>query len=315
MIGGLIQVDKVGLAVGHNGQGDPAFLPAGERGDAAQCHVAADAEAPEDVARILVAEAWVVGLHAVYAVRLQVQSLHVVLCEAADPHVAVDCATALRGRELALHDLQQRTLACAVRPEDADAPAHLQVHGGTLEEGLAVGVREGDCVGLEELVLRQRPGRGEANGEGAGVREGDGGVLYLLHVVQDLLLALLLRDDLGPVVDFVNELHDVGYLLLLHVIGSLLSESHLLPRVVERVVVPLVVRELLAVEEDDVCADVVQEATVMRNQQDRVLERLQVFLQIEDRGEVQVVCGLVQEEEFGLSEQRGGQGHAHAPTS
>ena len=107
-------------------------------------------------------------------------------------------------------------------------------------------------------------------------------------------LALNRADELLQIVDLLG-------LLLVRV--RALRERHLAGLVPERVV-PGVERHLAEVDVGDVGADLVQEVPVVGDDHHGVREVEQELLQPEDRIDVQVVRGLVQEEDVRIAEER-----------
>mmetsp|Transcript_128579 Transcript_128579/g.305139 ORF Transcript_128579/g.305139 Transcript_128579/m.305139 type:complete len:235 (-) Transcript_128579:1512-2216(-) len=209
VIGWLVEVDQMRLFVGDNGQSDTAFLSTRERLDLSQGHVSAHAKAAEDASRLLVGEARKGGLHTVHAGGLEVQGIHMVLREGTYSCIPVDVNLASCRNQALLHDFQQRALPSPIGSQDADAAFDVQVGRGVLEEWRLARIGKSQTIKLDQLALGKRPRIWEVDRQGGGVIEGDGWILDLLHLVEHLLLARLLRHDLGPLVVLVDELQDV----------------------------------------------------------------------------------------------------------
>ena len=66
---------------------------------------------------------------------------------------------------------------------------------------------------------------------------------------------------------------------------------------------------------NDVCADVIEERLVVRNDEQRLLPVLQIVVQPDDGVQVQVIRRFVEHQKCRLDEQGPSQGDAHAPTT
>ena len=91
------------------------------------------------------------------------------------------------------------------------------------------------------------------------------------------------------------------------------QEPHLIARLDEVVVGPAVVRERARVQVDDVGAHGVEKVARVRHHDHRAVPLQQLVLQPQHGVQVQVVGGLVQQQNVRLHEQRTRQRHAHAP--
>ena len=92
-------------------------------------------------------------------------------------------------------------------------------------------------------------------------------------------------------------------------LGVLLGDRELLGAL-EGVVVAAVEPQLGVVEVGDRVADGVEEVAVVRDDDERPRELPQVALEPLDRGDVEVVRGLVEQQQVGLCEERLGEQHA-----
>merc|ERR1719401_1829009 len=106
------------VLVSANRKCHATLLSSGQRADAAECYVATYAKFAEDATSLLVAQARVVRLHAVHAVGLEVEGVHVVLRKGAHAHVLVDDNLPLLRCEFALQHLQQRALPRPIGTEN-----------------------------------------------------------------------------------------------------------------------------------------------------------------------------------------------------
>ena len=83
----------------------------------------------------------------------------------------------------------------------------------------------------------------------------------------------------------------------------------------EGVKVTLEVVELLALELDDLVADHVQEVSSVRHYDHGNVKVLDVLLKPDQGHQVQVVGGLIQQQDLWLREDDLGDGHSHSPAS
>ena len=81
------------------------------------------------------------------------------------------------------------------------------------------------------------------------------------------------------------------------------------------VVVAGVDRDLAVVDLGDLRDDAVHEVAVVRGHEQGAVEGLEERLEPHDRLEVEVVRGLVHQQDVGPAEQHPGQGHAHLPAA
>mmetsp|Transcript_28176 Transcript_28176/g.87316 ORF Transcript_28176/g.87316 Transcript_28176/m.87316 type:complete len:438 (+) Transcript_28176:517-1830(+) len=234
--------------------------------------------------------------------------------EPRDAAVGVLVHRALGALELTDHHLGQRGLAGTVGADEADARlgVHTQVQPAVQER--AVGVVEPD---VGELNHRRRQFT-------AGVEEEVDLCVGLdllhepsaLHLVQHLHLRLRLPRALLVGVleaaDVILHVRDLGLLALvaLHLVGF-----QRLAGAAEGVVVALVVLELVALHVDDVRAHLVHEILRVRHHEQDLVEGRQIGLQPDDRLDVQMVGGLVEQQQRRTLEEGLGKRNTHAPTT
>lgn len=233
--------DDVRLLPSEHREGDARLLAARHGAHALQREVAADAEAAEVGARGVGLGA---GEHAQREVQRregEVQLVDVVLREARDAQLAVARHGARLRLQLAQDELQQGTLADAVRADDRDAAAgvHREVH--PLEQRLIGAVPERHVVDLQDGDAKR-----------ARVRELELPLGIVVDLLQDVhpLQGLDARLDegraLGVVPELVDERLDVLPLRLRVLRGALPMPPLLGARPLERVVVAPVEVELPA---------------------------------------------------------------------
>mmetsp|Transcript_64945 Transcript_64945/g.170034 ORF Transcript_64945/g.170034 Transcript_64945/m.170034 type:complete len:395 (+) Transcript_64945:494-1678(+) len=236
------------------------------------------------------------------------------LVELPEHEVLVLLDGALRGGELAAHQVDQRRLAAPVGPHQRDARVAVdpQVELRVELVLLLAAVREGDVVEREYRGL-QLPALLEAEVQRLLAH---GGLVHglVLHLLQHLLLRLSAR---GHAVGAVHahegrQLLDVGLLLVVQLRAHALLVLHDLN---ERLVVPAVVREPLLGQPDRVGAHRVEEVLGVRDDEEALAVGREVLLEPDAGLQVQVVRRLIQQQEGGGREERLGQGDAHAPAS
>lgn len=108
---------------------------------------------------------------------------------------------------------------------------------------------------------------------------------------------------------------DVRLLGLVGLELALLVADLLRADLFKHVVVALVGDELLVVKVHHVGDDIIQKDAVVRNHNQRLGVLVEVVFEPQNGGEIQVVCGLVEQEQVGLDKKRAGERDAHAPTT
>jgi hypothetical protein len=218
------------------------------------------------------------------------------------------------GAHLARDGLDQCRLALAIGAQDADALAGQHRAVDAAQDGARLGV-------LHPVAETRVADRQHRIGDVAGFLEFEGEVGLgqqrrdLLHALQGLDAALRLLGLAGLGLEAVDELLQVGDLLLLLAEGGLLllhvQRAHLL----ELAVVAAIARQLGI---DDVQRDVgdgIQEFPVVADDDHRAGIALQPRLEPDQGVEVQVVGGLVEQQQVARAHQRAGQLQAHAPAA
>ncbi len=211
--------------------------------------------------------------------------------------------------KLAQQQLQQRALAGAIGADDADALA-AQDAGGEAAEYLAPIEGDADILGLED----QLAGAG-------GLLHGHVGLARPVAPVAALHAHLLQRAHAA----FIAGAAGLDALADPHLfLRQPLVEQRVLARLVRelrgflfRVVVVIAgpAAELPAVEIDDARGNAVDEGAVVADEQQRAAEFQQQLFQPLDGVDVQMVGGLVEQQQLGLHHQRARQQHAPAPAA
>ena len=236
---------------------------------------------------------------------------------------------ALVGRELADQQLHQGRLARAVGADERCSRILRDLHVG-VGENLAVGAGVGErhlfhvhhalVPGLDAL---QRAGLGEANGLDVSrlvVADGVKGVLHRSRRFTSGRPVLIQRRQRGDR-RAVSHLGEVGVAtdaldLLDGVVRRRQRGDNLGLEALKILEAHGVVGQVLIVEVNDVGEDVREEVVVVRHQADGgVREGLEVVGEPGDRGGVQVVGGLVEEQDLGVPEHRPRDGQLHPPPS
>ena len=189
-------------------------------------------------------------------------------------------------------------LAVAVGAQQRDAVVGIEAKGQLAQHCRAV-IADIDTVGDKER-------RGE--GGGVGKFEGDAAAFLMvfgdgLHVGQHLHARLRLLGLGRLVAEAIHELLDAGALgVLLGALLGVVFEAHA-PRIFEAVIAALIEGELAALQVEDFPDHPVEQSAVVADQDESARVTPQVILQPQARFQVQVVGGLVQQQEVGLGEQ------------
>ena len=223
-------------------------------------------------------------------------------------------ARAVEGLD-AVEDAGEGGLARAVLPDEGDLVAALDVErSGAVEDAdLAVGRGIAFREGREfEHHAARAPGLGETDRDGGLV---GGRRREALHLFEHLDAALHLPRLRGLVPEALDEPLRLGDLFLLIEVGGPLDLPAFLPfleveGIVARVLGDLPVREL-----GDGGHHAVEEIAVVRDDDDRAGIAFEVAFEPVDAVDVEVVRGLVEEEDVGAAEEESGEGHAHAPSA
>ena len=180
---------------------------------------------------------------------------------------------------------------------------------------------DGDVAGLAAVATRD-VAQGQHRVGQAGRRlefEGElprgqhGGELFHAFQRLDPALRLLGLGRLG--LEAVDEARELGDLFLLALEGRLLLALPLGAHELERAVVAAVARERLLVEVQRDAGGGVEKLAVVADHQQRAFEALEPAFEPDEGVQVQVVGGLVEQQQVGRTHQRAGQLQAHAPAT
>ena len=302
------QVDRVGH---HLGQGQSGLLTAGEVADQAVAGLAAEAERPQHGAQVASRPLADLRLHLLDHGAGHVELLGQVLREGGDVHVGATGQLPGAGRQLTQQEADQRGLARAVRADQRHLAAPLDDQVDAREDRAVVVV-----AGDDTRQLGHHPGRALRLGEGeAGHQLLAVGRLDPLDAVQGLEPALHLTGLGGLVAEALHEPLDVGDLAGLAAGGRLELGDPLLPGHDELGEPADVLDERPPAQLQHMGGDGVDEVAVVADEQQGAAPAHQVLLEPGDRVDVEVVGGLVEDQQVGLGDQQCGQRHPHPPTA
>ena len=239
------------------------------------------------------------------------QRLRGVLGEVGEPGVRPGLAHPAAHRELARDHPQQRGLAGAVRAHDRDLVALRDLDGGVREHVAGVVAERG----VAELHQQPAGVRGRREREADRARRPGEDDALGLQAIDHLDLAAGLR-GLGVLrakpFDEPRELGDALVELLVLGLELLAPELALHEVARERHGVG---GQHAAVQLHDLVGDAVQEHAVVRHHHEPAPEVPEVVLQPFHRWQVEMVRGLVQEQERGVGQQQRRERRSHAPAA
>ncbi len=223
----------------------------------------------------------------------------------------VPSSTCAAGRfQTAEHQLEQRGLAGTVGAQQADTVATLQDHGEVLDQERAVRVMEADVFQHHHLLTRL-----------VGGIQLDIGLAGALTT----LATLHTQGFEGAHAAFVtgaaglDALADpdffLGQALVEQRVGSFFSRQRRFLVHQEAGVVAVPVDQAAAIQFKDARGQVLQERTVVRDEQHGALEILEGFFKPGDGADVQVVGWFVEQQQIRLGHQGLGQQHAATPAA
>ena len=243
---------------------------------------------------------------------VHLQLLGRVLTEVGELVVRVDGDLTLGGGELLGDELQEGGLTSTIGTHDTNTSTELDVVGDGLVEDVGEVLRvvgETDVLDLDEgdILLVNTGGALE----GRGGLEGE----LVLHQLATLGTGTLpLTVSLPPGVggrvgiDVAVPLHVLlDHLLVVSVILDL--------ALLELLEAAVVVLQLLVLDQHDRGDDVLQKSTIVSNSQERTLVTTKTVLKPQNGRHIQMVSGLVEQQELGLNEESGGEGNTHPQTT
>ena len=301
----LVEDQHVGAGLDEDGQRQAPALAAAEPVERLVDLLAAEQEAPEQRARLVGRQAGALRGGLEHGARAAALELLGVLAEVADLHVVAGAQPA--AVELAPPDerLDERRLARAVGPDERDVLA-------ALEPQLGVGEQDARRIGadLDAGVLELEDHAPRALGllerelEAAAVTRVALDALDLVELLDARLGLARLGRLVAEALDEALHALDLGLLLL-----DRPAERHLARGLLAAPRVPGAVEEARAagLELEHRGADRLQEPAVVGDEDDGRVEVEQRLLEPLERLDVEVVGGLVEQQQVGLRGQRPGQ--------
>ncbi len=309
VVGGLVEEEDVRGLQEHLGEGEAVALAAGEDGDLLVDVVPLEEEAAEDRPEHGAHRDGARRGHLLEDGARRVEDGGLVLGEVVEDDLVAEEADALVGPVDAGEDPHQRRLAGPVRAHEGDAVAALDHEVQVAQDDvLAVGLA--DALQLEDDAPRPRR---------LGELEADllplGRDLDAVDLVEELDPALDLLRLRGRVAEAVDE--GLGLLDLLALPAVRLAQPLHPGGVLDEVarVVPVVVGEGLEAHLGDALDRRVEEVAVVGDEDDRAGVVGQVLLEPVARRKVEVVRGLVHQEQVRAGEEQLREGDAHLPAA
>jgi len=232
------------------------------------------------------------------------------LREHAHSESVVDEAITIIQLQLSAQSLDKGRLTGTVRSDQRDSRIQINVDVDLVEDGLSLIVTDVSLIKSHEWWR-----------DLFGIREHkhDGGIRNNISNQVDPLDSLDSRLDkcssLGVVSELVNELLNTSNLVVLVSFGSFLVPQLFVLGLLELFEVTLVVGQLRLLEVDDLLNSCVQEVTRMGNDDDAAVQLLNVVFEPNKCGQIQVICGFVEHENFRLAENDFRDGDSHSPAT
>ena len=314
VVGGLIEDEKVGGGEEGAGQGHAALLATGEYGDGLEDIVAPEEEGAEERADLGVGLTLCLLAERVEDGVPWVERLGLMLCEKCEVGVMAEGAGAAEGLG-AVEDAGEGGFAGAVAPDECDLIAALDgerpraVEHGDVALGRRVDL--GERRDLHHHFARAARLR-KANRDGGFIRGGRG---EPVHLFQHLDAALRLPGFGGFVPKSLDKPLHLGNMLLLVVVSILLKHDALGSLFQIKRIVARILGDAPPCEIGDGVHHAVEEVSVVRDDDDGAGVILEVAFEPVDAVDVEVVGGLVEEEDVGAAEEEAGEGHAHTPSA
>src|ERR1035441_8810248 len=309
MVGGLIEQHEVGRHHEHAGQGIAIAFAAGKHADGLEDIVFGEEEATEDAAQFGIGGAWSDGRKVVDQARVLVEFLVLVLREIVGLGVVTE-EVFPRGHGLgAGQNLDHGGLARALDAHQGDA-------GGALDDQVAIGKNQVIAVGFGDLL---ELGHDTAARFGLGKTEMDGLLagrnLNPFDLLQFLNAALHLFGLGGLGAEAVDEGFQLLDAVLLVGVGGKKLRAPLLFQYLVAGIAAGVNVEAFVPELDDFAHGDVEEVAVVGNQHVRVRVGGEILFQPVAGFQVEVVGGLVEEQQVGFLQEKFGQRDAHLPAA
>ncbi|CAJ0800102.1 hypothetical protein LMG18090_03947 [Ralstonia mannitolilytica] len=311
----LVEQQQVGALPDDERERQARLFAAGERGDGCSRHVAAEIEAAEKVAQLLLAHVGGQARQVQQRRGVVVQRLELVLGKVADLQAFAAADRARQRRQRIGQRFHERRLALAVGAQQADALAGLDRKRQVLEDGDGLINARAGIAAIHRLERQHRVGRGLrlAEFEREARRRMHG--REALHALERLDTALRLLGLGGLGLEARDERFEMRDLLLLPCVGGFLLRHLLQALRLELRVVAAVALELLLLDVQRDVAHGVEEFPVVRDHHQRAgIPREPVFQP--DHGiQVEVVRRFVEQQQVGRTHQRLREVQPHAPAA
>ena len=307
MVGGLVEYEEVVAPEHELGQRQPPPLAARERAHRLKHLVAGKQEQRQRAAHLVGLHVGVVVPYLVYHLLVQVQ-VFLMLVVIAQVQIRTVAHVAAVGRKLLHYHLEQRGLAHAVGAYQRHALARAYVHVHMLKQPAPV-------EGLAQLLGNQHvvagaAARGEAEVHGLLL----GGPVHQLHALQRLFAAGGGAQALFAVVHAVARDYRLlpGYLGLLQLVLLLLALAVGGALAGKLGIVAGVLLEVMPAQLGHAVAHLVQEVAVVRYDYHGAVVLLERLLQPGRGVKVEVIGGLVQQQQVGRYQQHARQAQPRA---
>ncbi len=310
MVGRLVQQQDVRCVTGHQSEEQPRLFAARQIGDLGIRPLLAEPEAAELTAELFVAVVRAFAPQLDHRRRLHVELVGLMLGEITDPQLGRRRHRAGQRLQPPGQQTDQCRLAVAVRADQRDTVVFVEAQGQVFQHRRAV-VPDRRIQHAEQ----RRRQRGIRIGEIECDRRPVGKFRDRLHAFQHLDPRLRLFRLCRLVAEPVDELLDMGALGFLFAARALVLFQPHAPCRLEPVVAALIHRELRVLEMHDLLHHPVQQAAVVADDHDRPVIAAEIFLQPQSCFEIEMVGGLVEQEQIRFCEQQRGQHHAHAPAT
>ena len=310
VIGGLVQQQQVGLLPDEQREREPRFLAAGEAADRMADHVAAEIETSEKVAELLLACPGIDFREMPQRRLVGTKLLDLMLREVADRQCLRRVALAGLRRQRSGDRLEERRFPGPVGAEEPDAIAVENAPVEPIEYRWTARIAERHVLELHETLRRDRHRRESELERAVGVRGRD--PLHALERLDPALRLLRLR-GLGP--EAIDERLQMGDLPLLLRVSRLLQRELLRTFALELRIVAAVGLQLPRVEMDDSADDAIEKIAVVRDEQQRSGVAREPVLQPQHGVEVEVIGGLVEEQEVRAAHQGLREIEPHSPAA
>mmetsp|Transcript_10474 Transcript_10474/g.10459 ORF Transcript_10474/g.10459 Transcript_10474/m.10459 type:complete len:348 (-) Transcript_10474:527-1570(-) len=254
--------------------------------------------------------------HELHRGQVHLQLSSGMLSEVSQHVVGVFGKRSFSGNQLLGQQLQQRRFSCSVRSHDTHARfgGHFKVNGGIKDKRQSSGsvVAEAHLIELDERLTAIGGGLFAFRKlQGSRGREGE----FSLHLDQASVVSVLPR--LHVVHSATSGSGGIGIAVLLqegfsvHVSFGVLSGLALL----ELAVATAVDLDLLLLNQQDGGCDVHEQIAIVGHQQEGATVSAQTILQPQHGGEIEVIGGLIQEQQISVRKERDSKGDTHAQTT